>query len=245
MNRAVDEALARRAPPQQATAAHAPKYRERRHIEMNDPIAAIREFGEDAAAIIPHRFEIVTRLNDGTPIPPEALSEDHTVGLYADVVPRKMRENAAGFRDVDLSDLLPQMSLETTTTGARIEWFLESPGLRAVRFRTERLQYLEEGWWAVTSEVKYPAATVLGLLYVMKRRYGAAHICLNTELPMPLWLRSAPLAQAAVSVQAVVQARGEGRLLLTNIHTECPMEFARQFVPAIRGYYRRDESEGP
>jgi len=212
---------------------------------MTDPIAGIKQFAEDAAAIIPHRFEIIIRLSDGTPIPPEALSEDHTVGLYADVMPRKMRESATGFRDVDLSDLLPQVSFETTATGARIEWFLECPGLRNVRFRTEKLQYLEEGWQAVTSEVKYPAATVLGLLHVMKRRYGAAHICLNTELPMPLWLRSAPLAQAADSVQAVIQARGEGRLLLTNIHTECPMEFARQFVPAVRGYYRKAVSQEP
>ena len=209
---------------------------------MRDPVSEIREFADDAAAIVPHRFDVITRLNDGTPIPPEALSEDHTVGLYAGTMPRKMRESATGFRDVELSDLLPRAPLETTATGARMEWFLEYPGLRNVRFRTERLQYLDEGWWAVTSEVKYPAVTVLGLLHAMKRRYGAAHICLNTELPMPLWLRSAPLAQAAGGVQAVVQARGEGRLLLTNIHTECPMEYARQFVPAIQGYYRRDES---
>jgi hypothetical protein len=210
---------------------------------MRDTVPEISEFADEAAAVIPHRFDIITCLSDGTPIPSEALSEDHTVGLYTGTMPRKMRESASGFRDVELCDLLPQVSLERTTTGARMEWFLEYPGLRNRRFRTERLQYLEQGWWAVTREVKYPAATVLGLLHVMKRRYGAAHVCLNVELPMPLWLRSAPLARDADGVQAVVQARGEGRLLLTNIHTECPMEFARQFVPAIQEYYRRDESQ--
>lgn len=205
---------------------------------MTDPVVEIGIFAERAAAVIPHKFEIITSLGDGTAIPPEALSEDHTVGLYGDVVPRKMREDAAAFQEIDIADLLPQVTAEPGPTGLRGEWFLECPGLRNVRFRAEKLQYLEEGWWAVTSEVKYPAATVLALLYVMKALYGSARICLNTETPMPLWLRPTPLGEDARGVQAVVQARGEGRVLYTNIHSECTMEFARQFVDAVRGYYR-------
>jgi hypothetical protein len=122
--------------------------------------------------------------------------------------------------------------------GLRADWYLEYVPLRGVRFRAERLQYLEEGWWAVTSEVKYPAQTVLALLHLLKQRYGAAHLLINAELPMPLWLRPAPLGQDSGGVEAVVQARGEGRMLPTNIHTECPMEYASRWAEAARSYYR-------
>ena len=201
-------------------------------------IQSITRFAAAASERLPHRFEVVTDVG-GTPIPAEALSEDHTLGLYVEAIPRKMRENAAGFREVEIADLVPQVIPEVTRTGLHVEWFLEYPGLRGVRFRAERLQYLEEGWWGITSEVKDPAATVLSLLHVMKAEYGAAHLYLNTELPMPLWLRPAPMEAECQGVQAVVQARGEGRVILTNIHSECPMEFARQFIPAAQHYYRR------
>lgn len=205
---------------------------------MAEVIAELTRVAEQLSKVLPHSFDVITALPDGTPIPPEALSEDHTIGLYGDVIPRKMRENAGGFREIEIADLLPQMVLERTSTGVSVQWSLEYPALRNVRFRAERLQYLEEGWWAVTGEVKYPAATVLCLLHVVKELYGSARICLNTELPMPLWIRSAPPDESNRGVQAAIQARGEGRVLFTNIHTECPMDFARQFAAAARHYYR-------
>jgi hypothetical protein len=203
--------------------------------------AAIREIEAliaDLDGLLPHRFEVITALGDGTPIPAEALSEDHSIGLYRQAIPRKMRDAMAGFRDIQIGELEPQLTMAETPTGLHAEWFLEYPGLRGVRFRAERLQYLEEGWWGVTSEVKYPAATVLALLHAVQRRYGKAHLCLNAELPMPLWIRPAPLGAPSGGVEAVVQARGEGRVLFTNIHSECTMEFASQFTEAARGYYR-------
>jgi hypothetical protein len=199
--------------------------------EMSDQVSELERFAEEASKLIPHRFEIVTGLDDGTGIPAEALSEDHTVGLYVGVIPRKMRDNLDAFRSIEVSDLVPQAD----ESG---DLFLEYEPLRNARFRAERLQFLEEGWWAITSEVKYPAATALGLMHVMKELYGAAYLCINGELPMPLWIRAAALGEETDAVQGVVQARGEGRVLLTNIHTECPMEFARRFVKAARGYYR-------
>jgi len=198
---------------------------------MSECVPELERFAAEASKLIPHRFEIVTELDDGTRIPAEALSEDHTVGLYVGVVPRKMRENLDGFRSIEVADLVPQ--------GEESEGlFLEYAALRDTRFRAERLQYLEEGWWGATSEVKYPAGTVLGLMHVVKELYGSVHLCINGELPMPLWIRAAALGEETETVDAVVQARGEGRVLLTNIHSECPMEFARRFAEAARGYYR-------
>jgi hypothetical protein len=204
----------------------------------SDALSEIEAFADQASVLIPHRFEILTALADGTPIPPEALSEDHSLGLYRGVLPNKMRQNLAGYRPIEVADLLPQLATERTPTGLRADWYLEYVPLRGVRFRTERLQYLEEGWWAVTSEVKYPAQTVLALLHLLKQCYGTAHLLVNAELPMPLWLRPAPLGQEGGGVEAVVQARGEGRVLPTNIHTECPMEYARRWAEAARSYYR-------
>lgn len=202
-------------------------------------IAEIEAFIGELEGLLPHRFEVITALGDGTPIPAEALSEDHSIGLYRQAIPRKMRDAMAGFRDIQVGELVPQLTMAETATGLRAEWFLEYPGLRGVRFRAERLQYLEEGWWGVTSEVKYPAGAVLALLHALQRRYGGAHLCLNGELPMPLWVRPAPLGTPAEGVEAVIQARGEGRVLFTNIHSECTMKFASQFTEAARGYYRR------
>lgn len=203
-----------------------------------DTVARIEGFISALQGLLLHRFEVITALGDGTAIPPEALSEDHTLGLYGAVVPRKMRENLAGFREIQVADLCPQISTHRTPTGITSSSYLEYPGLRDIHFRAERLQYLEEGWWAVSSEVKYPAHTVLALLYAMKQQYGAACTYLNTELPMPLWIRPAPLGEDTEGVQAVIQARGEGRVLLTNIHSECTMEYAAQWAGVARSYYR-------
>jgi hypothetical protein len=206
-----------------------------------EAIAEIEAVAADLRMLVPHAFSVVTTLADGSAIPPEALSEDHTLGLYRTAIPRKMRESLDGFRDVDIADFLPQHVVEVTRTGSKADWFLEWPALRHVRFRAERLQYLETGWWAVTSEVKYPAGTVLAVMHALKRRYGAAHLCLHTTQPMPLWIRSAPLGQATEAVEVVVQARGEGRTLSTNIHSESTMEAARPYVEAVRKYYRLAE----
>ena len=205
---------------------------------------AVTEIGAVAALLaelLPHAFGIITALGDGTPIPEEALSEDHTIGLYGAVIPRKMRDNLEGFREIEVADLVPQTELARTPTGTRADLYLEFPGLRGVRFRAERLQYLEEGWWAVTREVKYPAEALLACSHVIKQRYDEVHLYLNGELPMPLWVRSDPLEEPARGVQIVLQARGEGRVLLTNIHSECTMDYAAQFAEAARGYYRLAE----
>ena len=202
-----------------------------------DP-AEIRAVADELAGRIPHTFEVITALGNGTAIPVEALSEDHTIGLYGPTVPHKMRDSLAGFREVEVTDFVTQRRLLPTPTGIQVEWFLEFPGLRNVRFRAERLQYLDEGWWAVSSEVKYPAETVLACLQVTKQMHGAARLYLNTELPMPLWIRSNELTEESRGVQIVIQARGEGRILFTNIHTECTMDYARQWADAARSYYR-------
>ena len=207
-----------------------------------EALAQIQNFIERITPLLPHHFEVIAALDDGTAIPAEALSQDHSLGLYAESIPYKMRQNLAGYQLVEVADFLPRQCCERTATGTRVEWLLEYPPLQGVRFRTERLQYLEEGWWAETAEVCYPAETVLTLLHVFKTLYGTVSLCLNTELPMPLWIRSAPLGQPTTEVQAVVQARGEGRVLPTNIHTECPMEYARRWAQAARSYYRTVET---
>jgi hypothetical protein len=65
-----------------------------------------------------------------------------------------MRESIAGYQPIEIADLLPQLASVHTPTGVCTEWYLEYVPLRGVRFRAERLQYLGQGWWAVTSEVK-------------------------------------------------------------------------------------------
>src|SRR5690348_13632286 len=124
-----------------------------------DELAEIQRLAERLSPLLPHRFEVIRSLEEDLPIPIEALSEDHSLGLYVEVVPYKLRQNLAGYQPVEIADFLPQQSWERIATGIRGEWFLEYPALRGVRFRAERLQYLEEGWWAQTSEVHYPAAT--------------------------------------------------------------------------------------
>ena len=203
-----------------------------------DQVDRLTRFMAGLHDLVPHRFEVITQLGDGTRIPPEALSEDHTLGLYGEVIPRKMRESVEGYSSVDIGELRPTVSLRQTPTGVVAESLLEYPPLRGVRFRAERLQYLEEGWWATTGEVAWPLHSVLALAYAVRQQCGAVHLCLHRELPMPLWIRGVPLGESTCEVQAVVQARGEGRVLFTNIHSECTLAYAAQWAEAARGYYR-------
>ena len=198
----------------------------------------IEAFAAEASTLIPHQFDLITALDDGTTIPPEALSEDHSIGVYGVIAPYLMRANLSGYREIEVADLLPQQVLTATATGARMEQFLEYVPLRGVRFRAEQLQYLEDGWSATMPQVKYVALTVLALLYLVKHRYGSAHLFVNAELPMPLWIRPAPLAEEAAGVQVAIQVRDEHRMRPTNIHTECPMEYARRWAAQARDYYQ-------
>ena len=45
--------------------------------------AAIRDFCRQIEGLVPHRFDVIDRLDDGTVIPIEALSEDHSIGVYS------------------------------------------------------------------------------------------------------------------------------------------------------------------
>jgi hypothetical protein len=38
-------------------------------------------------------------------------------------------------------------------------------------------------------------------------------------------------------VQIAIQVRAGNRMRPTNIHTECPMEYARRWVEWVRDYY--------
>jgi hypothetical protein len=204
---------------------------------MPDPKSTIAFFAEAASGLVAHRFDVITALDDGTPIPTEALSEDHTIGLYGSVAPRKMRDHAGGYRRLTIPELRPQSLVSRTPEGSRTDLFLEYVPMRGVRFRAEELQFLEEGWWARISEVKYPAVTVLTFAHLISESFGDVEIYLNPELPMPLWLRSQPLDADPVEIQVAIQARAGDRMRPTNIHTECPMDYARRWAEAARSYY--------
>jgi hypothetical protein len=190
---------------------------------MRDQAVMIRQFASAAARLVPHRFDVIEALDDGTPIPVEALSEDHTIGIYGAVAPRKMRDHVDGYQEIGLHALRPQARLEHTPSGSRVDLYLEHVPFRGVRFRAEELQYLEEGWWASLPEVKYPAASVLTLTHLVAEAFGSVHVNLNTRLPMPLWIRSRPLGDEDPGLQVAIQARAGDRMRPTNIHTECPM----------------------
>lgn len=123
---------------------------------MQNSDSIIGAFSEAATLGVPHRFTLIRSLDDGTAIPPEALSDDHSLGVYRDVAPRKMREHLDGYERIEISDLLPKSTLEMGATGSRHEWFLEYAPLRGVQFRAEQLQYLEECWAATLSEGSIP-----------------------------------------------------------------------------------------
>lgn len=199
--------------------------------------SVIAMFADAASRLIPHRFDLVTSLDDGTRIPVEALSEDHTVGIYAEVAPRKMRDHLDGYREVSLAELRPVVAPAQSPAGVAHDVFLEYVPLRGVRFRAEELQYLEEGWDAALPEVKYPALSVLALTHLVGEVFGQVLVYLNGALPMPLWIRSQPIVAKETGVQVAIQARAGDRMRPTNIHTECPMAYARRWVSAARGYY--------
>ena len=115
--------------------------------------------------------------------------------------------------------------------------------MRGIRFRAEELQYLEEGWWATLPEVKYPAHTALALAHLVRDTFGRADIYLNVELPMPLWIRSGALEDEA-RLQVAIQARAGDRMRPTNIHTECPMDYARRWATLARDYYDMADASG-
>jgi hypothetical protein len=197
----------------------------------------ISAFSQAAAILLPHRFTLIRALDDGTAIPAEALSDDHSIGIYWDVAPRKMREHVDDYEQIDISCLRPKSTLGMGASGSRHEWFLEYVPMRGVRFRAEQLQYLEEGWTATLAEVKYPAQTVLALTHLVREASGSVITYLNTRIPMPLWIRAQPFGSPNVGVQIAVQARAGDQMRPTNIHTECPMEYARQWVAAARTYF--------
>jgi hypothetical protein len=197
----------------------------------------IATFAHAASILVPHRFDVISVLDDGTVIPTEALSEDHTIGIYTDVAPRKMRDHVDGYRRLDLSELRPQSVLSSTPSGMRHDLFLEVVPMRGIRFRAEELQYLEVGWWASLPEVKYPALTVLAMAHLVREAYDRVHIYINEGLPMPLWIRSGPLEDETADLQIAIQARAGDRMRPTNIHTECPMEYARRWAAVARTYY--------
>lgn len=198
----------------------------------------LQEAGNALEPLMAHKFSVIDEIEPGVKSPIEALSEDHTVGLYLDVVPRKVREQLAGFKEISLGYLRPHTNENAEGQEAI---YLEAEELRNCQFRAEWLQYMEEGWWATVDEVEYPAREVLGALYYVTKTYGQAHIYLNTQVPMPLWIRPVPLSQPddGEFVQIMIQARSQGKFIPTNIHTEVSMEFARRWVAAVHGYYKK------
>lgn len=190
-------------------------------------------------AAVPHRMTFIDRLEPDLPIPPEALSEDHSLGAYVVCLPRKMRDHLDGYVPIEVADLRVGWSMRTDAMGARTVMLLEHPGLDGVRFRAAELQYLEgEDWWCTTPSVGWPAGTVVSLLHMFKRTFGRVVMLAHPGLPHPLWLRAA-LPPEPSPVDVVVQARAPDRVLPTNIHTECPWRFAQRFAPQVRQYYIR------
>jgi hypothetical protein len=208
-----------------------------------DDVATIRQFATAADLLLPHRFDVLEALPDGPTIPAEALSEDHTIGIYCGTSPRKMRDHRAGYRPIDVADFALLETMQRTPFGVRLEAYLEYVPLRGVRFRTEELQYLEEGWWASLPEVKYPAHTTLTLLHLVKEAFGEVHSYLNPDRPMPLWIRAAPLDTAEPVLQFAVQARSGDSMRPTNIHTEAPMDYARRWVDGVHVFFPEAEAE--
>jgi hypothetical protein len=199
----------------------------------------IRTFAAAAERMLPHHFDVVDSLGEDTSIPVEALSEDHSIGIYSSVPPRKMREHQDSYCRVDIAELLLQTQLTFHVTGVRYESYLEYVPLRGVRFRVEELQYLEQGWGATLSEVKYPTNTVLVLLYLVMDRYGSVFLYLNKRSPMPLWIRATPIGELDSSVQCAIQARSGDRMRPTNIHTDVTIEYARRWADGVQEFFER------
>jgi hypothetical protein len=197
----------------------------------------VAALAHSAGLLVSHRFDVIDALDDGYPIPVEALSEDHSIGIYGSVAPRKMRDHAETYTLADISEFRPQRTVTVTPLGYQAEEFLEYVPLRGVHFSAEDLQYLESGWDASLTEVKYALYTVLALTHVVREAFGSALLYLNRTLPMPVWIRTEPLEAETVRAQVAVQVMAGGRMRPTNIHTECPMEYARRWTNAARNYY--------
>jgi hypothetical protein len=203
---------------------------------MEDALT-VNALATGAANLVSHRFDVIDTLLDGSRIPIEALSEDHSIGIYGAVAPRKMRDHVDGYAPVDLSELRPGRELVTTPFGSEYRELLEYVPLRGVRFRAEELQYIEDGWDATLTEVKYPLYTTVALLNFVSEAYGSAYLFMHRVLPMPLWIRTEQLLSEPARAQIAIQVTAKGRMRPTNIHTECSMEYARQWVAAARDYY--------
>lgn len=202
-----------------------------------DDALTVKAIAHGAANLVSHRFEVIDTLLDGSRIPVEALSEDHSIGIYGAVAPRKMRDHIGGYTAVDISELRPTRAVTATPFGAEFREHLEYVPLRGVRFRAEQLQYIEDGWDATLEEVKYPLYTTVALMNLVAEAFGSAHLYLHRTLPMPLWIRTDPLGVEPARGQIAIQVTATGRMRPTNIHTECSMEYARQWVAAARDYY--------
>lgn len=202
-----------------------------------DDATTVMTLAQGAANLVSHRFDVIDTLLDGSRIPVESLSEDHSIGIYGVVAPRKMRDHVDGYAAVDLTDLRPGRELTATPFGADYQELLEYVPLRGVCFRAEELQYIEDGWDATLVEVKYPLYTTMALMHLVAEAFGSARLYLHRTLPMPLWIRSEPLGEEPARAQIAIQVTAKGRMRPTNIHTECSMEYARQWVAAARDYY--------
>ena len=190
----------------------------------------LQKIGNALNQIINHNFDVIEETEPGKPSPIEALSGDHMIGIYFDIIPRKMREKLSGFKKIEIHDLLPQKD------------FLEAEKMRGCRFQAADLQYLETDWTAYTDEVKYKTLDVLGCAHYIKKEHGNVYIYLNDEIPMPLWLRSVPLGEplSPEAPQIVIQAMSLDKPIFTNIHTEMSVEYARLWAEDARGYYKTE-----
>jgi hypothetical protein len=202
-------------------------------------IEAMKKICKDLGVIVGQGFDVIECVEPGVPSPLEALSKDHMIGVYFDAIPMKMTAQLSGFREARIHELLPRIE---DFRGNPRELFLEMEGMRGCRFQAASLQYLEEDWAAYADEVKYLASDVMGCAYYMGKTFGGVHIYLNDALPMPLWMRPAPISETLEPEcpQIAIQARSLDRPIFTNIHTVVSMEYARRWAAAARGYYKTE-----
>jgi len=195
--------------------------------------AILEAFGKKVGSAIEQSFDVIDEVQPGVPMLPEALSTDHTVGIYCQAIPLKMREHLDGFERISLEELKPQFD-------GKAAMYLEYEPLQGVQFRAEWLQYIEEGFAAMVDEVKYSAKAVLGAIWATKQAYGEVYIYLHKTIPMPLWIRSTPLGVEDASRPSIcLQAYSGDSFIPTNIHVEVDMEYARVWVPGVHTYYKK------
>ena len=194
----------------------------------------IKEFMELLEKAVDKPFEIINEVEPGVKMETEALSSDHTIGIYCKLLPLKVREQLDGFKKIHISELLP------ICNNGSVEYF-ECIKLRKAKFRSEWLQYIEEGFDATVDEVKYPALSVLGTLHVLYNRFNNANIFLNDKVPMPLLLSPEPIREIGNGLfpAICIQAYSGTSPIPTNIHVEVSMEYARIWVPGVHTYYKK------